>query len=301
MNKLHLFVFSVLASLVVGSEICHAQASPSAKVAPASALLYKIEGKGLKKPSYLFGTIHLICAKDMFEAATMKTYLDQTGQIMLEMDLDDPAVIKKVGEASVLKDGKTVKEFFKPEEYAKLDAVFKSYLGMSFDALASYKPMISSSTLLMSPKVLGCQPPQMYDNAFAQGAAARKVPVIGLETADEQIAVIDSQPMVEQIKGLNDLANNPQKTVDGFQKLYKLYLTQDSDALYVLAASETKKSGLSLAKFLDNRNINWIPSIEKTIALTPTFIAVGAAHLGGKKGVVSLLRAKGYTLTPIRF
>lgn len=289
-------LFSI-ASLLFTLQVTNAQ---TAKPAATSALLYKIEGKNLKKASYLFGTIHLICEKDMFKAETIKSYLDQTGQVMLEMDLDDPVVMKKVAEASVLKDGKTVKEFLRPDEYAKLDAVFKSYLGISFDSLSSYKPMISSSTLLMSPKVLGCQPPQMYDNTLAVAAAARKVPVVGLETADEQIAVTDSQPMTEQIKGLNEVANNPQKTIDGFLNLYKLYLTQDSDALYALTVTEMKEPAFSQAKFLDNRNINWIPAIEKTIAITPTFIAVGAAHLGGKNGVVSLLRAKGYTLTPIR-
>lgn len=298
MKKIYLFLFSFIASLMFGSEVSQAQSAPAPE--PKSALLYRIEGKGLKKPSYLFGTIHLICPKDMFNADGMKAYIDQTNQLMLEMDLDDPAVIKTVMEASLLKDGKTVKELLKPEEYTKLDEVYKTYLGMSFDVLSTYKPMISGAALLMSPKILGCAPPQIYDNSLAQGAALKKMSVIGLETADEQIAVIDSQPMAEQLKGLNELANNPQKSIDSFSKLYKLYLSQDSDALHTLSVSELKEPGMSQAKLLDDRNIRWIPNIETTIAATPTFIAVGAAHLGGKNGVVSLLRAKGYKLTPIR-
>ncbi len=286
---------------LLGVTISTVQAQQPAKTAEQSALLYKISGKDLKKPSYLFGTIHLICEKDMFPADKLKSYLDQTDQTMLEMDMDDPAVIKKVAEVSVMKDGKTVKELLKPEEYAKLDEIYKSYLGISFDALASFKPLIATTALLMSPKVLGCQPPKMYDNMLAQTAIARKVPVIGLESAEEQISVIDSQSMEEQLKGLKEVASNPQKSIDSFQKLYKLYLTQDSDALYTLAVSEMKEPAFSQAKFLDNRNANWIPAIEKSISVTPTFIGVGAAHLGGKKGVVSLLRAKGYILTPIKF
>lgn len=143
-------------------------------------------------------------------------------------------------------------------------------------------------------------PPQAYDKILAQSANAVKIPVIALESAEQQIAVIDSQPMEEQLKGLTEIANNPQKSIDSFQKLYKIYLTQDSDALYTLAVSEMKEPAFSQAKFLDDRNAKWIPTIEKTISVTPTFIGVGAAHLGGKNGVVSLLRAKGYKLTPIR-
>jgi uncharacterized protein YbaP (TraB family) len=61
-----------------------------------------------------------------------------------------------------------------------------------------------------------------------------------------------------------------------------------------------KAEGYPLEKFIDQRNKNWIPVIEKTIAVTPSFIAVGGGHLGGANGVVNLLRAKGYKLTPIK-
>lgn len=297
MKKSYCLIFLAFTALLFTVQQTTAQ---TAKPTPSSALLYKIEGKGLKKPSYLFGTIHLICEKDMFKAETMKTYLDQTSQLMLEMKMDDPALMKKATEASVLKDGKSVKELMKSEEYAKLDAVFKSYLGMSFDLLSSYKPIVSSTLFLMSPKIIGCQAPKGYETELINAVALHKVPVVGLETAEEQIAVLDSQPLTDQIKWLTDIANNPQKPIDESQKLSKLYLTQDSDALYDLATNGMKESGLSQAKMLDERNIKWIPTIEKTIAATPTFIAVGAGHLGGKNGVVGLLRTKGYTLTPIR-
>ncbi len=298
MKKMSCVICLAVASLLL---ITNNARSQTAKAATTSALLYKIEGKGLKKPSYLFGTIHLICEKDMFPVDKLQGYLDQTGQTLLEMEMSDPAIMKKVMEGSIMKGGKTVKDLLKPQDYAKLDDLYKSYLGISFDALASFKPLIATTVFLTSPKVLGCQPPQVYDNVLAQEAKARKVPVIGLETAEEQIAVIDSQSIEEQIKGLKEFSGNPQKSIDSFQKLYKLYIAQDSDALYTLALSEMNEAAFSQASFLDDRNTKWIPVIEKNISATPTFIGVGAAHLGGKNGVVNLLRAKGYTLTPIRF
>ena len=51
--------------------------------------------------------------------------------------------------------------------------------------------------------------------------------------------------------------------------------------------------------FLNNRNQSWIPVIEDLIKKQPTFIAVGAAHLGGNKGVISLLKSKGYIVEPV--
>ena len=294
MKKKLSILFALLFLTVSGAR------SQTVKKAEQSGLLYEITGKNLKQPSYLFGTIHLICAKDMFAAEKMKGYIAQTGQIMLEFDMDDKAVIQKALGYSMLKDGKSVKEYLTADEYARLDSLYKNYVGFSFDVLQRFKPMISGAFLLTSPKVLGCQPPTVYDNYLAQTAAANKMPVIGLETAEEQIAVIDSAPLDEQIKALNAIGANPQKGIAEFQALYKLYLTQDSDALYALAAAQLKAEGYSQSKMLDSRNVKWIPAIEKNIAEKPTFIAVGAGHLGGKNGLISLLRARGYKLTPIK-
>lgn len=270
------------------------------KTANDSALLYEITGRDLKAPSYLFGTIHLICQKDMFPSEKLKSYLNQTEQLLLEFDMDDPAIIQKAVKASMLPDGKTLKDYVKAEEYAKIDELFKDYLGVSFDVLQTYKPLVSRTYLLSSPKVLGCQPPVVYDNFLAQAAVAAKMPVIGLETVEQQIAVIDSEPLEKQINALNDAVANPQKGFNDFRNLYQAYLTQNSESVYKQIVSQMK-ADYDLKKFLDERNLNWIPVIEKNMASMPSFVAVGGGHLGGKKGVVKLLREKGYKLKPIRF
>lgn len=295
-KKLSLLSALLVALLLTVSSI-HAQTKTTAS---DSALLYEITGKNLKKPSYLFGTIHLICEKDMFPAEKLKSYLGQTEQLLLEIDMDDQTVIQRAVKLSVLADGKTIKDYVKPEEYAKIDEVFKKYLGVSFDNLQSFKPLISQTYLLTSPKVLGCQPPVVYDNFLAQTATAAKMPVIGLETIEQQFAVIDSQPLEKQIKALSEAAANPEKGFGEFKALYQNYLTQNSDDIYNSLVSQMTAEGYNLTKFVDERNVNWIPIIEKNIRLTPSFIGVGSGHLGGKKGVVNLLRAKGYKLKPIR-
>lgn len=293
----------LLSLLLAAATLAFAASGTKAQTRTAnenSAILYEITGKNLKKPSYLFGTIHMICQKDMFSADRLKNYLGQTEQLLLEFDMDDPAVIQQAVKASMLADGKSVKDYVTAEEYAKIDAVFKANLGFSFDALQTYKPMISQTYLLSSPKVIGCQPPVVYDNFLAQTAVAQKMPVIGLESVEQQIAVIDSQPLDLQLKALKTTAENPQKDFDEFKKLMALYLSQDTDNLYKYIAEQFKVAGYSQTKMLDSRNKNWIPIIEKNIAEKPSFIAVGGGHLGGENGVVKLLREKGYKLTPIK-
>ena len=298
MKKKLLTLFALLTAFTFGVSESKAQTKTASG---DSALLYEITGKNLKKPSYLFGTIHLICQKDMFPAEKLNSYINQTEQLLLEFDMDDPAAIQKAVQLSMLADGKTVRDFVTAEEYAKIDGVYKKYLGISFDALQTFKPMISQSYLLTSPQILGCQPPVVYDNLLSQNAVAAKMPVIGLETVEAQIAVIDSLPLEKQIKALKEMTANPDKSIGDFKTLYQKYLTQNSDDLYQYAAEQFKTENYSQEKMLDNRNVNWIPVIEKNIAEKASFIAVGSGHLGGEKGVVKLLRAKGYTLKPIKF
>ena len=270
------------------------------KTAVNSGLLYEISGKNLKKPSYLFGTIHLICEKDMFPAEKLKSYLGQTEQLMLELDLDDTDVMQKAAKGFVLADGKTMKDYLKPEEYTKIDEVFKNYLGVSYDRFQTFKPVMATVILLTSPKVIGCQPPSAYDIFLMQAATANKMPILGLETVEAEIAALDAQPLEKQIESLNKMAANPEKSFDEFKTQYQLYLAQNSDELYNLTVRQFKADGSSQIKLLDERNASWIPVIEKNIRVAPSFIGVGAGHLGGKKGVVNLLRAKGYQVKMIK-
>ena len=270
------------------------------KEEPKSALLYRISGKGLKKPSYLFGTIHLICQKDMFPAETIKSLIAQTGQVILEIDLDDPEVLQKAAKGSVMVDGKSLKDQLKPEEFAKLDELFKAYLGIPFAPFQSLRPALISTILLRSPKVMGCPGPAAYDSFLVENAAANNLPIIGLENVEAEFAALDSQPLAKQIESLNKFAATPEKNFGDFKNMYQIYLKQDSDALYKFATKDSDADGLSPEKLLVERNLAWIPVIEKNISAAPSFIGVGGGHLGGEKGVVELLRKQGYILTPIR-
>lgn len=299
MKKKLLLLLAALATFLFGATCARAQA-PVPKPAE-SALLYEISGSNLEKPSYLFGTIHLICQKDMFPAEKLTGYLGQTDQLVLEFDMDDPALMQQMINMSMMKDGQSIKDLMTPDDYAKLDGVYKNYLGVSFDMFQKFKPMIAQTALLVSPKILGCQPPMVYDNFLMQSAVAAKKPVIGLESAEEQVAVIDSQPLDKQIEALKKLAADPDKSVAEFKALTNKYLAQNSDELYDFLVEQMKKdTSLSQDMMLDSRNTKWIPVIEKNIAAKPSFIAVGGGHLGGTKGVIALLRAQGYTLKPIK-
>jgi hypothetical protein len=120
----------------------------------------------------------------------------------------------------------------------------------------------------------------------------------GLETAAEQMSILDSISLEDQADMLLESLQNLHATRHSLDDMVKQYKAQNLDSLYALFEKEENMDEFQ-GSLLDNRNKKWIPLIENFIAQQPCFIAVGAGHLGGKNGVINLLRERGYTLTPV--
>ena len=266
---------------------------------PANGLLYEISRKDLAKPSYVFGTIHAICAADMIPLEGLQPYVDKTDQMLMEIDMDDPVEMGSMSKTIYIPDGKTLKDYLTPEQFSKVDEMTKSLIGAPAENLKTLKPTVLSVLMIAGPKALGCTP-SVYDLLLMQSAVAKKKPVIGLETVASQVSVLDSTPIEKQAKDLYEMALDPQKRIKDFKALIGVYKTQDAEKLFQHSTSELSNDKEFQSKLLDDRNTSWIPKIESAIKEKPTFIAVGAAHLGGKVGVVNLLRSKGYTVKAIR-
>ncbi len=278
-------------------------AKPPLKPVPTDGLLYKISGKGLKKPSYIFGTIHVICPNDMFSMEKLTGFMDQTEQLIMEIDMDDPNEMQSFGSGILIPGGKAFTGLLTPEEYAKIDALTKSTLGVPVENVKNIKPVIVGMLVIATPKTMGCQALSSYELSFMQAAAAKKKPIVGLETVAFQSEVVGKMPLEQQVKRLYKIALDPQRSVDSLKKLLEIYKTQDANKLYNELERQSAESdeGKEFARdLIDDRNKSWIPKIEKIIKEKPSFIAVGGGHLGGKAGVIKLLKAKGYIVQPVK-
>jgi uncharacterized protein YbaP (TraB family) len=115
------------------------------------------------------------------------------------------------------------------------------------------------------------------------------------------MAVFDQIPYKDQALELHQLAQKGIATQDTeTKKMLDLYAQEDLDGLMQLFSNSESQF---YSKFEDDllvkRNKNWQERIPKIIQSKPTFIGVGAAHLGGKNGMIQLLKDLGYTLEPI--
>lgn len=260
------------------------------------SLLWKISGNGLKHDSYLYGTIHITCDATLPEK--VKKAFHSTDQLCLELDMDDTNMQAEMMSGMTMKDGITMQSLASKEDFEIVDAFLTKNLGFSAKMLNTLKPFMVSAMLY--PKMISCEM-QSVEGELMKVAVEQKEETIGLETVTEQLNVFDAIPYQDQMNELiktakSELARDKKELAD----MLELYKTEDIEAIYMF----TKQSENVLAsqfedQLLSKRNQNWISRINKIAQNKATFFGVGAAHLGGEKGVINLLRKQGFIVEPV--
>ncbi|WP_396157576.1 TraB/GumN family protein [Flavobacterium sp.] len=262
----------------------------------SKSLLWKISGNGLSEPSYIYGTIHISC--DATLPQKVKTALDKTNQLCLELDMDDPNMQTEMMSQVMMKDGITMKKLASEEDYKTVDAFITSNLGFSAEMINTVKPFMISAMLY--PKMLDCEM-QSVETELMKIASDQKEEVIGLETVTFQLDVFDQVPYQVQMNELIKTAKSDLKRDKAeINEMLSVYKSEDIEAIINFSK---KSDNVITSKFgeimLDNRNRNWIAKIEAIAKNKPTFFGVGAAHLGGEMGIINLLSKAGYKVEPI--
>ena len=298
---MRLLTLSLAAALLVASPLAHAQkAARTTQSTPVAAstksLLWEISGNKLAKPSYVFGTIHLLCADDLKVSEAVKRAVGNSQQVALELDMDSPTMGEEMRSRLTLPAGQTVQGCMTKEEYAVVNDYYTNELKMPFAQMGSMKPLLLSS--LLYSKMLGC-PVGSYEMALVEIAKAKQLEIIGLETVAEQMSLFDNIPCDKQAHLLSDMVVKRAEAQQEFRDLLQLYQAQDVEGL--LKKSMGSKFGLQEYEdqLVTARNKRWIPLMAQQALSKPTFFAVGAAHLGGPSGVLALLRQQGYQVKPL--
>ncbi|GAB3178505.1 TraB/GumN family protein [Telluribacter humicola] len=281
----------VVAGLVLAAVTVRAQAPRE------SSLLWEISGKALTKPSYLYGTIHLICPTDFSLSDGLKERLQKAEQLALELDMDDPGMMMSMAQLMLMQDNKQLSTLLPKDDYTRLNQFFRDSVGMNIAPFERAKPFVLMS--LLFNRVLDCQP-QSYEMTLVGLAKKQQIEVVGLETVAEQMAVFDTIPYQDQARMLVQMIDNLPKARTEFTQMVSLYKKQDVAALHKMTLESDFDMQGQEEVLLNGRNRRWIPLMAAMMTQKPTFFAVGAAHLGGDEGVIALLRKQGYKVTPVR-
>ena len=289
MNRYSLYLLFLL--FLFSSHLLNAQENQK-------GILWQIDKPGVS-PSYLLGTIHSDDPRVIHLPPLIEKCFTQAKSVTIEMEINMTNVIKSLLKM-YLDSEHTLDKLISQQEYEMLVNLLREY-GVPEEASKRLKPL-ATMIILSKPQSQG---DEFLDFLLYHRAKEMKKPVYGLETAEEQLALLDVLSIPEQAILLKESLQDIGKLPTIFEKLHELYLQRDLSALLSLSEEymKSEKNEALVEKFrkalIDDRNIRMVNRMQTRLKEGNAFIAVGALHLPGKEGILNLLEIQGYQIVSL--
>ncbi len=262
-------------------------------------LLWKISGKNLSAPSFLFGTMHVLCAEDARLSEGLMMAINQSDEIYFEINLDDIMGMMQSLKYMRMTGNKKLSDFLDSVQFQKVKSYFdKQGSILPFSMLERFKPLLISS--LIEEDGLDCKTTNGMELVIQKQAHQQSKKILGLETAEFQASLFDSIPYAQQAKDLVNYIDSIDFYKKSTNELVEVYRAQDLERIDVL----TRTGDASMSNYIDlllyGRNRKWVDSLRNILPSKSVLIAVGAGHLPGDQGLIRLLKKAGYTVEPVK-
>ena len=280
-------------------------------------LLYKISHKDLEKTSYIVGTYHLAPATFIDSIPGAKDVLNAVdvvcGEVVMS-EMESRENQKKVQQAIMLPDGKSLTDIFTTDEMQRINDYMDNLLGMNLN-----NPILKSQMGKMTPMALSTQlqlvqymkltpkfnPLKLIDAHFQNVAKKAGKQVVALETVDFQIETLYKGATIERQKQqLLCMVDNSEYYALQMKELAAAYFAKDMQMLNEVTEEKIGNSCDSTPEedeaLIYGRNAAWVETMPAMMGRASTLFVVGAAHLPGERGVLELLKAKGYTVEAVK-
>jgi uncharacterized protein YbaP (TraB family) len=257
-------------------------------------LLFRIEKSGVA-PSYLFGTIHSEDPRVTRLPEPVRRAFNESGTFAMEVLLDAQAVMTSMA-ALVLTDGRDLPGIVGDDLFlASADAMAE--LGMPAPAVRQLKPWAVVTLLSTPPSHTG----MFLDVLLYQRALEQNKKVFGLETVEEQLRVFDDMPEGDQKRLLAETLELRHELPVLHGELLDAYLRRDLQGLLRLSQQYMEGPNRDInhrfnAMAVDERNGLMVRRMRPLLEKGDLFVAVGALHLPGPRGILQRLRDEGFAL-----
>lgn len=257
-----------------------------------NSVLWKIEHKDLAKPSYLLGTIHILCEDDFSITEKVTKAFNETENLVLEVDLSDTAALMEMQKSMISKE--KLSETLSKERQEYLDNLLKTEMKLSLEIVDNYSLMTIYSLLIQQS--LPCTTKKMYEFELINLAKAKNKKIAGLETLNGQVdffaKAYPKDFLWQQIELYEEYKTS-------FQEMITFYKNEEISKLFKGMKDERFFNKNAEYWMLTFRNTNWVKLMPAMMKKQSNLFAVGTAHLVGENGVIELLRKQGYKVTPV--
>jgi len=257
-------------------------------------LLWELSKPGIE-PAYLFGTIHSEDPEVLQLPQPVQQAIDRCNTVVLEMLLDADAMMYS-STAMLMMDGRMLSDIIGKPLFRQVASAIRSR-GIQELVLERMKPWAAAVILSMPVSETGLVLDMMlYQSALEQGKS-----VHGLETVEEQLNVFEALPEKDQVLLLQDAVENFSGLDALHAELLDAYKQRDLAGLMALSEAAMQAGDQQLADefqqhLVVDRNHRMSDRMQVYLRQGKVFIAVGALHLPGEEGLLSLLEQQGFTV-----
>jgi len=269
------------------------------------SLLWCISGNGLTDTSYLFGTMHSSDVRLRKFDVSWKSAFESCKVIVGETEMQNSSMDMTSLFQSMLA-YTTIEMVLPPEKVTAIKNFISSRLGPDMaPIMMKMQPFFLMVLLMELPEDLRLVEEIMDIHIQALATRSGKE-VVGLETLTEQLQVINGVPVLYQAELLYEFVSMSSAglpiDLGGLDDslLIQTYLNQCLDEFVVLSEQIDFDERL-MTQLLPMRNVKFVNRLEKLIVEKSVFCAVGALHLPDNNGMIAMLRARGYTVSPVNF
>ena len=267
-------------------------------------LLWKISGNGMKKDSYVLGTLHIVPASAMNMITGLDEALENCDIVVGESDYKEQKPVEGPKWYELPADS-TLDQLYTAEEYQIVKNRLYQLAGTEFDLgpINRCKPMrvFFEMTKMIA---LGNYTTSDLDDLIDFGVMKRAVEMgresMGLDVQEDVndllVDLISEQSVSDQAQILLAMCKDETMFNEIRQMILKeigAYMTQKLDL--VVSAENAQDEALVI-----NRNLQWMTKLVEVMADKSCLVCVGAGHLPGDKGLLQLMRNAGYTVEPMK-
>jgi uncharacterized protein len=268
------------------------------QAAPARNFLWKATSRS-GGALYLVGSVHLLSQDSYPLNPALETAFKDSDLLVEEADLGEMGANAQLTFLSrgMLPSATPLDKVLSAATYALLTKHVES-LGIPLDPLKLLKPwMLAQMLEVMQWQKAGFDPELGLDKHFYDQAQSAGKKVQGLETIEFQVSLFDSMTMPEQDHLLSETLKEIDTEQTNRSKLMDAWKAGDAPTVEGIVLTALKQDPKLYQRLLVDRNKAWIPQLEALFARKGrAFVVVGAAHLVGPDGLITMLRAKGYTV-----